>query len=173
MWTFIKVGALTFGGGYAMLPIIEREVIKKKGWVTMDEVMGYYTIAQVTPGVIAINTATFIGNKVKGRAGGVLATLCFMLPGTLLAGAAALCLRRFAESPAVRHAFAGIRVAVGALILDTVIKLVRGVLKDARAVVITLVVFALMVAAGPSPVLLVVPAGVLGFFIYRPRKGKR
>jgi chromate transporter len=167
------VGALTFGGGYAMLPIVDREIIQKKGWATMDEVMNYYTIAQITPGVIAINTATFIGNKVKGKIGGVLATLSFMLPGTLLMIAIAFCLRRFAGSPIAGHAFAGIRVAVSALILNTVIKLIRGVFKDARAVVIMLIVFAVMVVANPSPVLLVVPAGIFGFFIYRPQKENR
>jgi chromate transporter len=168
--TFMKIGMLTFGGGYAMLPNLDREIIRKKGWVTMDEVMNYYTIAQITPGVIAINTATFVGRRVKGNLGGIMATLSFMLPGTLLMVAVALCLRNFADLPVVRHAFAGIRVAVCALILDTVGKLIRGVFKDTAAAAIMLAVFALSAVFNPSPAFLIVPAAILGFFIYQPRK---
>ena len=176
---FVKIGMLTFGGGYAMVPILEREIIRKKGWVTMDEVMNYYTIAQITPGIIGVNTATFVGRRVKGNVGGVLASLAFILPGTLLMAAAAWGLGNFADHPMVRRAFAGIRVAVGALILDTVGKLIKGVFKDVWAVVIMLSVFALAVIFNPSPVFLIVPAGIFGLFFYgplhRPRKktGKR
>jgi chromate transporter len=164
----MKIGALTFGGGYAMLPVLDREVIRKKGWVTMDEVMNYYTIAQITPGVIGVNTATFVGRHVKGNAGGVLASLAFVLPGTLLMAVVAWGLRGFADHPVARHAFAGIRVAVSALILDTVGRLIKGVLKDAGAVVIMLAVFALAAIFNPSPAFLIVPAGVFGLFFYRP-----
>jgi chromate transporter len=173
MGSFVKVGLLTFGGGYAMIPILDREIIRKKGWVTMDEVMNYYTIAQITPGVIGINTATFVGHRVKGKAGGIVATLSFILPGTLLMVIIALCLQNFASFPVVRHAFAGIRVAVCALILDTVSRLVRGAFKDALSVAIMLVVFTLAVILNPSPVFLIVPAGILGYFFYRPRGKKR
>jgi chromate transporter len=181
MRTFFKIGMLTFGGGYAMIPILDREIIRKKGWVTMDEVMNYYTIAQITPGVIGINTATFVGHRVKGKAGGIIATLSFILPGTLLMVIIALCLRNFADIPTVRHAFAGIRVAVCALILDTAAKLIRGVFKDTAAIVIMLIVFALAAVFNPSPVFLIIPAGIFGFFFYRQpsrqdrqqRKGKK
>jgi chromate transporter len=165
--TFFKIGMLTFGGGYAMIPILDREIIRKKGWVTMEEVMNYYTIAQITPGVIGINTATFVGHRVKGKAGGILATLSFILPGTLLMIAVALCLRNFADIPAVQHAFAGIRVAVCALILDTAGKLIKGVFKDTAAIVIMLIVFTLAAVFNPSPVFLIIPAGIFGFFFYR------
>jgi chromate transporter len=170
MRTFFKIGMLTFGGGYAMIPILDREIIRKKGWVTMDEVMNYYTIAQITPGVIGINTATFVGHRVKGKIGGILATLSFILPGTLLMIIIALCLRNFADIPAVKHAFAGIRVAVCALILDTACKLIKGVFKDTAAIVIMLAVFALAAVFNPSPVFLIVPAGIFGFFFYRPAR---
>jgi chromate transporter len=130
-FTFLKMGCLTFGGGYAMMPVLEREVINKKGWITMDEAMDYYTIAQVTPGIIAVNVSTFVGYKRKGGLGGILATIGFVLPGVALVTVVALCLTRFADYPAVKHAFAGIRVAVAALILDTVIKLCKGLFKGA------------------------------------------
>jgi chromate transporter len=125
--TFTKIGLSTFGGGYAMVPVLERELIDKRGWLTMDEVMDYYTIAQVTPGIIAVNISTFVGYKRKGIAGGILATMGFILPGVLLMTVISLFISRFAEYPAVRHVFAGIRIAVGALILDTVRKLVAGI----------------------------------------------
>jgi chromate transporter len=168
--TFLKMGCLTFGGGYALLPVLEREVIKKKQWLTMSEAMDYYTVAQVTPGVIAVNVSTFIGYKRKGVAGGIAATLGFILPGAALVTAAAVFLGRFAELPPVKSAFVGIRVAVGALILDTVVKLCRGVFRDRTALVIFILAFALSAAASANPILLIVAAGVAGFFLYRGRR---
>jgi chromate transporter len=167
--TFFKLGALTFGGGYAMIPVVERELIKKKGWIDMDEVMNYYAIAQVTPGVIAVNLSTFVGHKLKGPLGGVLATLGFMLPGIALVTAVALCLSSLADVPAVQHAFAGIRVAVGALILDTVSKIVKGVFKDWKSLVIYGVVFALSFVWSVSPALLIAASGAAGLLAFRKR----
>jgi chromate transporter len=170
LWTFIKIGAMTFGGGYAMVPVIERELINKKGWTTMDEVLDYYTIAQVTPGIIAVNLSTFIGYKRKGPLGGVLCTLSFLLPGLVCMIVISLFIRRFAEYPAVQHAFTGIRVAVGALILDTVIKLLKGAFKDKKAVVIFIAGFVLSAVFSASPVLIILGAGIAGFLLYRPGK---
>jgi chromate transporter len=167
---FIKMGCLTFGGGYAMIPVLERELIKKKGWVTMEEVMDYYTIAQVTPGVIAVNVSTFIGFKKKGPLGGILSTLGFVSPGALFVLIIAIFLRNFADIPALNHAFMGIRVAVGALILDTVIKLFKGVFKDFKAIIIFFLAFCLSAVWSASPVLLVAAAGAAGFLLYRPKK---
>jgi chromate transporter len=168
--TFLKLGCVTFGGGYAMVPVVDRELIKKRAWTTMDEVMDYYTIAQITPGIIAVNLSTFVGYKRKGPLGGVLATVGFVLPGVTLITIIALFLTNFADIPAVQHAFTGIRVAVGALILDTVIKLVKGVFKDIKAVVIYVIAFALSAIWSASPVLLVVAAGIAGLFLYPPKK---
>ncbi|MDR3114286.1 MAG: chromate transporter [Treponema sp.] len=172
LWlTFTKIGCITFGGGYAMIPVLERELIQKKGWTTMEEVMDYYTIAQVTPGIIAVNTSTFIGFKRKGFLGGILTTFGFVFPGVLFITAIALFLHNFADYPLVQHAFTGIRVAVGALILDTVLKLFKGVFKDGKALVIFILGFVLSAMFNANPVLLVVAAGVAGFFLYRPQKG--
>jgi len=175
--TFLKMGIMTFGGGYAIVPVVDRELIKKRGWITMDEVMDYYTIAQITPGLIAVNLSTFVGCKQKGPVGGALATIGFILPGVTLITALALFIGNFAEMPAVRHAFAGIRIAVGALILDTVLKLVKGVFKDVKALVIFIVVFAVSIlpkgiipAFLQSPVLLVFAAGLVGLLIYGRKK---
>jgi chromate transporter len=177
IWTFIKIGASTFGGGYAMIPVLERELIKKKGWITMEEVMDYFTIAQVTPGIIAINVSTFVGYKRKGPAGGITATLAFLVPGLVLMTAVSLCISRFASYPAVQHAFTGIRVAVGALVLDTVWKLGRALFKqDAASSGIRKLVPALIAAAAfvlsavfsASPALIVTGAGAAGFLLWRP-----
>ena len=170
------MGCITFGGGYAVIPIVERELVKKRGWVTLDEVMDYYTIAQITPGIIAVNLATFIGDKQKGPLGGFLATVGFILPGISFVMAAALFIGNFAELPVVQHAFAGIRIAVGALILDTVIKMSKGAFKDNKAVIIFIVVFVISVlprgiipAFFRSPVTLVLASGLVGLLIYRQK----
>ena len=176
-FTFLKMGSITFGGGYAMIPIVERELIKKRGWTTMEEVMDYYTIAQITPGIIAINLSTFVGYKQKGIIGGILATIGFLIPGVTFITAVALFIGNFAEIPEVQHAFTGIRIAVGALIVDTVFKLVKNVFKEIKAVVIYIIVFGLS-ALPPgiipsilkSPVLLVLASGAVGLLIFRQKK---
>jgi chromate transporter len=164
------MGCVTFGGGYAVIPVVDRELIKKRGWVTMDEVMDYYTIAQITPGLIAVNLSTFVGYKKKGPLGGILTTLGFVLPGVTLIILAAFFISSIEDYPLVSHAFTGIRIAVGALILDTVIKMVKGIFKDWKALVIYIIAFALSFVWGASPMLIILGAGLVGFFIYRPRK---
>jgi chromate transporter len=174
--TFLKLGLLTFGGGYAMIPVVERELIKKTNWTDMDEVMNYYTIAQVTPGIIAVNLSTFIGYKRKGPLGGFLATLGFVLPGIVFITIIAVCLRSFADLPVVRHAFTGIRIAVGALILYTVIKMVKGVFKNRKALVIYSIAFVLSAVGtltdvrSVSPMLLIIASGAAGLLVFRKNK---
>jgi len=171
---FLKMGCFAFGGGYAMVPLVERELIKKRGWTNMDEVIEWYTIAQITPGIIAVNLSTFVGYKRKGILGGILATVGFVLPGVSIIVAAALLLNNFADNAIVKHAFAGIRIAVGALILDTVIRLVKGFSKDIKTLVIYFIVFLILViplipGLIKSPVLLVLASGLVGLFIYREK----
>jgi chromate transporter len=161
------MGVLTFGGGYAMIPVVERELINKRGWIDMNEVMDYYTVAQITPGIIAVNLSTFVGCKRKGPLGGVLATVGFVLPGICFITVIALFLANFADLPAVQHAFTGIRVAVCALIVDTVIKLIKGIFKDKKAVVMYIIAFALSAVWGVSPMLLVTASGLLGLLVFR------
>ncbi|MDR0447506.1 MAG: chromate transporter [Treponema sp.] len=172
IWTFIKIGASTFGGAYVLVPVLERELIRGKGWITMDEVMDYYTISQVTPGIIAVNVSTFVGYERKGFPGGVIATLSFIFPGVTLMTVISLFISRFAEYPAVMQAFAGIRVAVGALILDAVLKLAKGFYKNVKSLVIFIIAFALSALAGVSPVYVVLGAGLLGWLLYRPKASR-
>jgi chromate transporter len=169
-FTFFKMGCITFGGGYAMLPIIGRELVDRKDWVTMEEVTDYFALGQVTPGVIAVNVSTFVGYKRKGVPGGILATLGFILPSLVIIILIAAFLQNFADMPPVQHAFGGIRVAVGALILDAVIKLGKGSLKNKSSVLISVAAFSLSAFFRTSPVLVVLCAALAGFLLYRPRR---
>lgn len=110
--TFAKVGVMTFGGGYAMLPILQREVVETKGWVTEEELMDYFAIGQCTPGVIAVNTATFVGQKTKGILGGIIATIGVVFPSLIIISLLAGVIEAFSHLTIVQHAFGGIRVCV-------------------------------------------------------------
>ena len=142
-WTFSKIGVCTFGGGYAMLPILQREVVEKKGWATEEELTDYFAVGQCTPGIIAVNTATFIGYKYRGIPGGVLATLGLVFPSLVIITLIAAFLSNFADIPVVQHALAGINAAVVALIAASVVKLGKSNLKDALSVCIFLAVLLL------------------------------
>jgi chromate transporter len=170
IWAFVVIGATSFGGGYAVVPILERELVKKRGWVTMDEVMEFFTIAQITPGLIIVNIATFIGLKRKGIFGGILATVCFVLPGVSLMLLVSLFVREFVEFALVQHALAGIRLAVSAIILDTVIRLVKGFYKKYKPVVICIIAFVLSAVFSVSPVFIILGAGIAGFFLFSPKR---
>lgn len=122
-WVFAQIGITTFGGGYAMLSILQREVVEKRHWATEEELMDDYAIGQCTPGVIAINTATFIGYKLYGITGGIIATLGVIFPSLLIITSIAAFLLNFADLAIVKHAFDGIRACVTVLIFDAVIKL--------------------------------------------------
>ena len=163
--TFAKIGAMTFGGGYAMLPIIQREVVEDKGWATEEEVMDYYAIGQCTPGVIAVNTATFIGQKLAGNLGAVSATFGVVSPSVVIISLLATVIEAFSHLTWVQHAFGGIRVCVCVLIVNAVVKLYKKAVVDK----LTLAIF-LLVALGSalldlSPVVYVLIAAVAGILL--------
>ena len=162
---FAKMGAVTFGGGYAMLPILQREVVDNHHWASDEELMDYYALGQVTPGMIAVNVATFIGLKLKGFWGGIFATLGVITPSMIIITTIAMFLTRFEENPYVVHAFTGIRACVCVLILDAVLKLGKKSVKDKRTLFIFLVILCLSLFAPVSPVLSVIAAGAGGFFL--------
>lgn len=164
-WVFMKMGAVTFGGGYAMLPIIQREVVEKRGWATEEEVMDYYAIGQCTPGIIAVNTSTFIGYKLKGVLGGFAATFGFVFPSLIIITIIAAFIQNFAHLPYVTYAFDGIRACVCALILDAVIKLGKKSVIDKWCLGICVVITVLSAFTSLSPVILVVLAGTAGICI--------
>lgn len=162
---FAKIGVLTFGGGYAMLPIIQREVVEKHGWATEEEVMDYYAVGQCTPGVIAVNTATFIGYKLAGNIGGIIATLGVVFPSFIIITVIAGVLTNFADIPAVRSAFAGIRVCVCVLIFNSVVKLWKKAVTDKAALGLFLAVFILSMVFDVSPVIFVIVCGAAGIVL--------
>ncbi len=165
-WAFIKVGALTFGGGYAMLPILQRDIVEHNKWATDEEVMDYYAMAQCLPGIIMVNTSVFIGRHRKGTLGGVVAGLASALPSLVIITVIATFLTAFADYPIVQNAFAGIRACVVVLIANAVIKLWKSAMVDWKSIVIVfLPVFALSAFTGVSPILLVVAAALAGIII--------
>ena len=129
-WAFFQIGIMTFGGGYAMLPMLQRVVVDEKKWATEEEVLDYYAIGQVTPGVIAVNTATFIGYRRKGIAGAVFATAGIVSPSLLIIMALAGIINQFSQLTIVQHAFNGIRVVVCALVAKAVIGMIKKGVKD-------------------------------------------
>ena len=162
-WTFCKIGALTFGVGYAMLPLIQREIVENKKWSTEKEILDYYAVGQCTPGVIAVNTATFIGYKLRGIIGGIVATLGVIFPSIVIILIIATFLQNFADLAIVQSAFAGIRVAVVALIITTVVKLIKSSIKDYLGVIIAIIAFVISAFIGLSPVYVVIAAALTGF----------
>lgn len=163
--TFAKVGVMTFGGGYAMLPILERELVENKGWATNEELLDYYAVGQCTPGIIAVNTATFVGNKLAGTPGGIVASLGIVFPSLVIITVIAGLISNFADVPAVKSAFAGIRVCVCVLILNAVIKLWKNAVKDKIAIVIFAAVFLLSFLFNISPVIFVIVCAAAGIAV--------
>ena len=166
MWklfvSFFKIGLFTFGGGYAMLPVIQREIVDGRKWCTEEEVLDYYAIGQCTPGVIAVNTATFVGYKYKGVPGGVVATCAVVLPSLLIITIIAAFISSFASFPVVQHALAGIRVAVAVLVLRTVCTLIRKNVRSLFSSVVALAALVLSLVFRVSSVYIVIGAIVLG-----------
>ena len=155
---FAKIGVCTFGGGYAMLPILQRELVEKKKWATEEQLADYYAVGQCTPGVIAVNTATFVGNSQAGIAGGIVATLGVVFPSIVIILIVAAFLSNFMHIQWVIHAFNGVRAGVVALILTSVIKLMRGAVVDWP----TRIIYAAVLVLSAAGAFLPMPAGVLG-----------
>lgn len=184
--TFARIGVCTFGGGYAMLPILQRELVEGKKWATEGELADYYAVGQCTPGIIAVNTATFVGRSQAGIAGGVFATLGLVFPSIVIILVIAAFLQNFMDLQWVVHAFNGVRAGVVALILSSVIKLFKTSVIDwpTRIIYAVVLVLAAVGTFAPlpagalgavlgvvlSPVFLVIAAGVAGLCI-RAAKG--
>ena len=164
-WTFAKMGVMTFGGGYAMLPILQREVVESKHWVSEEEIMDYYAIGQCTPGIIAVNTATFIGQKKRGIAGGIMATLGVVFPSVVIISILAGLITNFSHLVWVQNAFAGIQVCVCVLIFNAVMKLLKKSVVDQRTAAIFAVVLVGSVFLDLSPAWFVIAAAVAGILL--------
>ena len=161
---FFRIGAFTFGGGYAMLSMLQKEVVENKKWATDEEVLDYYAVAQCTPGVIAVNLATFVGQKKKGIPGAAVATFGVVLPSLIIITIIAAVLQNFMEYDIVRHVFGGIRVAVAVLIVNAVITLGKKALVDILCVAIAVASFTVsIIFPSVSPIFIVLAATLIGF----------
>lgn len=172
-FTFFKIGLMMFGGGYAMLPILQREIVENKAWVSEEEIADYYAIGQCTPGAIAVNTATFLGYKKRGVLGGIIATLGVISPSLLIIMLLANIISRFEHYPFVENAFKGIRVAVFVLILNSVVKIGKSAIIDKVTLFIFLVVLIVSIVTKFSPIITVLAAAVLGIAVQWYRLKRR
>lgn len=163
--TFAKMGILAFGGGYAMLPLIQRDIVEKLGWATDEEIADYYAIGQCTPGIIAVNTSTFIGYKRCGVAGGIIATLGFATPSLIIISLIAALLTGFADLPVVQNAFAGIRVCVCVLLLNAILSLWKKSITDVISFMIFALIASLSLLTPLPPALMVLTAGAAGITV--------
>lgn len=170
--SFFKIGALTFGGGLAMLPMLKRELVESKKWVTEEEILDMYAIGQCTPGIIAVNTATFVGFQEAGILGGVIATLGMVSPSLIIICLIASILKNFINLPSVQHALAGIRIMVCAMMLQTVVTMAQKGVKDKLGIFLFLAGF-LLASFTPVPLALVVAASALAGIIAKRWEEKR
>jgi chromate transporter len=157
--TFAKIGLFTFGGGYAMLPIITREISEKRKWATQEELLDFYAVAQCTPGIIAVNTATFIGAKQKGISGAASATLAVIFPSVIIITVIAIFLNQFSDNETLQNAFAGIRIAVCATITVSVFKLSAKAIDGFLTGIVAATAFILVTFVSISPVIIALSFG--------------
>ena len=165
--TFFKIGSVTFGGGYAMIPIIEREVITNKGWVkNEEEIIDVFAVSESIPGAIAINSSTFVGYKIAGKYGAIAAMLGVVLPSFIIITLIAAFFSKFQDNEIVQAAFMGIRSAVVALILMAAIKVAKKAVKDKLSTIITLVTILLILILDIHAIFTVIGGALIGLIVY-------
>lgn len=167
---FVRIGAFTFGGGYAMLPMLEREVVEQHHWATSDELLNFYAVSQCTPGVIAVNVATMVGSRVAGTLGAAVATFGVVLPSFIIILLIASLLQTVSHLAIIQHAFAGIRIAVGALILSTIVKLLKSSVNDKVTTLLFCATLLCMLMADVTPVIIIAIAALVGISLKVFRK---
>ena len=161
-WAFCRIGGLTFGGGYAMLPMLQAEVMDKYKWATEEELLDYYAVGQATPGIIAVNTATFIGYKNKGIIGALFATAGVVFPSLVIIMIIAGLIKNFSDIQVVQHAFSGVRIVVCVLILNAVIKLWKNSVKGKLGIIIFILSFVAAALLKISPIYIVIISAIVG-----------
>ncbi len=165
-WSFLKIGSFTIGGGWAMVPVIEKEVVGNKGWLTGEEFVDALAIAQSVPGIMAVNIANYIGFHLKGKKGSLFAILGSTLPSFIIILAIALFFRDIKDLPVVERIFKGIRPAVAALILVPVFSTAKSVKLNSRTLVIPVVSSLIIWQFGVSPAYIILLAALGGMFVY-------
>lgn len=164
--SFAKVGLFTFGGGYAMLPLIESEIIHGRGWLTVREFTDIVAIAEVTPGPIAVNSATFVGYRLAGAVGGIVATLGVVTPSVIIVLALAMLASRFENSDRLARVKSGMRPAVVGLIAAAAFSVARVALVDSRSMMIAAAAAVLVFWAKLDPIVVLAISGLLGMLIF-------
>ena len=164
--SWFKIGLFTFGGGYAMIPMIQKEVVDKHHWVTAEDILNYYAISQCTPGAIAVYLSTFIGGKIDGFLGALISTLGVITPSIIIISIIATFLSNFSSLEVVKHALAGIQIAVCVLMFGAVKNLFKTSIVDITSLLICLVAFLLAYFTNIPTVLLVILAAVFGYVFY-------
>jgi len=172
-WAFFRVGGLTFGGGLTMLPMLKFELVEKKKWISEDDLIDCYAIGQCTPGIIAVNTATFVGYKKGGILGGIISTLGMITPSLVIITLIAACLERFMDNVWLGHALMGVRGVVCALMLNTVITLAKKSLISPITYVICAVAFLVALLADVPTVVIVIIAAIIGIIMEKMKGGKQ
>ena len=170
--TFAKIGSITFGGGLTMLPLLTREIVQKKKWATEEELLDYYAVGQCTPGIIAVNTATFIGYYQAGVLGGIFATLGMVTPSVIIITVVASILQNFMDYPIVASALTGINAIVCALLAHTVITLGKKSLVNLVSVVLLIIGLVACFIFDITPILLVIFGGIVGIISTKIKEGK-
>ena len=171
--TFAKIGVMTFDGGLTMLPLLTKEIVEKKKWASEEQLLDYYAVGQCTPGIIAVNTATFIGYSQAGIAGGIFATVGMVTPSVLIIIAVAAALQQFMEYPVVASALMGIRAVVCALLSHTVITLAKKSLVDIVTAMIFIIGFVLCFIFDITPILVVIVGAIIGIAVNKVREVRK
>lgn len=171
--TFAKIGVMTFGGGLTMLPLLTKEIVEKRKWASEEQLLDYYAVGQCTPGIIAVNTATFIGYSQAGIAGGIFATVGMVTPSVLIIIAVAAALQQFMEYPVVASALMGIRAVVCALLSHTVITLAKKSLVDIVTAMIFIIGFVLCFVFDITPILVVIVGAIIGIAVNKVREVRK
>lgn len=161
-WTFFRIGGLTFGGGYAILPMMQKEIVERHRWATSEEMIDYYAVAQSMPGIIAINTATFLGFDRRGASGAIAATLGMITPSIIVITLIASFIHHFEQLTIMQHAFAGVRIAVTALIIGAVVNMWRTAVTDWLGLVLFAAALTAIFVVEVSPILVIAVAAVIG-----------
>ncbi len=159
---FLKIGAFTFGGGYAMIPLIRREIAQREGWIDDKDILDILAVSESTPGPIAVNTATFVGYRLAGSLGAAAATLGVVLPSFIIIFALSFVLRQFEELQAVRYAFWGIRVAVVALVLSALVSMAKECPRNVTSYLLAAGAFILVGLFGANSILVLISCALIG-----------
>lgn len=160
--SFCKIGAFTIGGGLAMMPMLQKELIEKKHWMTEEELIDYYAIGQSTPGIIAVNVATFIGYKKAGILGGIIATLGIIFPSVVIITVLARLISSIDDFPWVQKALKGINVSVAALLTDVTINFAKKTAKNLFSVILIILVFCLVYFLNVPSYLIILGSAAIG-----------